>query len=64
MIDFRTYFPTDLGDQYRQMVDASYGGTFMSKSEDEAYDLFESLSENSINYTLLSSYEGLILHQK
>ena len=29
----------------------------MSKSEDEAYDLFEMLSENSINHVSLSSYE-------
>ena len=39
------------------MVDASCGGAFMSKSEDEAYDLFEMLSENSINHASLSSYE-------
>ena len=42
------------------MVDASCGGTFMSKSEDEAYDLFEMLSENSISHTSLSSYERMI----
>ena len=29
----------------------------MSRSEDEAYDLFEMLSENSINHASLSSYE-------
>jgi hypothetical protein len=29
------------------MVDASYGGTFMMKSEDEAWTLFENLSYNS-----------------
>ena len=39
------------------MVDASYGGAFMIKSEDEAYDLFKMLSENSINHASLSSYE-------
>ena len=32
----------------------------MSKSEDEAYDLFEKLSENSINHASLSSYERSI----
>ena len=32
----------------------------MSKSEDEAYDLFEMLSENSINHASLSSYERSI----
>ena len=57
-------FYKDLGDQYRQMVDTSCGGAFMSKSEDEVYTLFEILSENSINYTSLSSYERSIPHQK
>ena len=32
----------------------------MSKSEDEAYELFEMLSENSINHASLSSYERSI----
>ena len=32
----------------------------MSKSEDEAYDLFKMLSENSINHASLSSYERSI----
>ena len=36
----------------------------MNKSENEVYDLFESLSENSINYASLSSYEESIPHQK
>ena len=36
----------------------------MSKSEDEAYILFETLSENTINHASLSFYERLILHQK
>ena len=46
------------------MVDASCGGIFISKSEDEAYILFEILSENSINHASLSSYERLIPYQK
>ena len=50
-------FYEGLDDQVRQIVDASCGGAFMSKSEDEAYDLFEMLSENSINHASLSSYE-------
>ena len=53
-------FYEGLTEQYRQMVDASCGGAFMSKSEDEAYDLFEMLSENSINHASLSSYERSI----
>ena len=36
----------------------------MSKSEDEAYDLFEMLSENSISHTSLSSYERMIRQPK
>ncbi|GAV88396.1 hypothetical protein CFOL_v3_31819, partial [Cephalotus follicularis] len=36
--------------QNRQMVDASCGGTFMHKSEDEAWQLFESLIENSLHH--------------
>ncbi|MQL98863.1 hypothetical protein Taro_031576 [Colocasia esculenta] len=44
-------------DLSRQMVDASCGGAFMTKSEDEAYDLFKTLSENSINHASLHSYE-------
>ena len=36
----------------------------MSKSKDEAYTLFETLSENSINHASLSSYERSIPYQK
>ncbi|GAV73224.1 gag-asp_proteas domain-containing protein, partial [Cephalotus follicularis] len=36
--------------QNRQMVDASCGGIFMYKSEDEAWQLFEALSENSLQH--------------
>ena len=36
----------------------------MSKSEDEAYDLFEMLSENFISHTSLSSYERMIRQPK
>ena len=53
-------FYEGLTEQYRHMVDASCGGNFMSMSEDEAYDLFETLSENSINHASLSSYERAI----
>jgi hypothetical protein len=34
----------------RQMVDASCGETFMMKSKDEAWTLFENLSNNSIQH--------------
>ena len=53
-------FYEGLDDQVRQIIDASCGETFMSRSEDEAYDLFEMLSENSINHASLSSYERII----
>ena len=33
------------------MVDASYGGIFMLKNEHEAWQLFETLSENSLHHT-------------
>ncbi|GAV66130.1 LOW QUALITY PROTEIN: hypothetical protein CFOL_v3_09640, partial [Cephalotus follicularis] len=33
-----------------RMVDASCGGTFMHKSEDEAWQLFKALSENSLHH--------------
>jgi len=33
------------------MIDASCGGTFMMKSEDEAWILFENLTNNSIQHT-------------
>jgi hypothetical protein len=32
------------------MVDASCGGTFMMKSEDDAWTLFDNLSNNSIQH--------------
>ena len=36
------------------MVDASCGGTFMTKSEDEAWELFETLSYNSMHHASVS----------
>ena len=53
-------FYESLDDQVRQIVDVPCGGAFMSKSEDEAYNLFEMLSENSINHASLFSYERII----
>jgi len=34
----------------RQMVDGSCGGTFMMKSEDDTWTLFDNLSNNSIQH--------------
>ncbi|MQL75219.1 hypothetical protein Taro_007594 [Colocasia esculenta] len=50
-------FYEGLTESNRQIVDASCGGAFMTKSEDEAYNLFDTLSENSINHASLHSYE-------
>jgi hypothetical protein len=43
-------FYDGLTEPHRQMVDASCGGTFMLKSENEAWTLFENLGENSIQH--------------
>ena len=43
-------FYDGLSERYRQMVDASCGGTFMLKNEHEAWQLFETLSENSLHH--------------
>jgi hypothetical protein len=41
-------FYEGLTEPNRQMVDAFCRGTFMMKSEDDAWTLFENLSNNSI----------------
>jgi hypothetical protein len=43
-------FYDGLNEPHRQMVDASCGGTFMLKSENDAWTLFENLSENSLHH--------------
>jgi hypothetical protein len=43
-------FYDGLTEPHRQMVDASCGGTFMLKSEDDAWTLFENLGENSLHH--------------
>jgi hypothetical protein len=43
-------FYEGLTESNRQMVDAPCGGTFMIKSEDEGWILFENLSNNSIQH--------------
>jgi hypothetical protein len=43
-------FYEGLAEPHRQMVDASCGGTFMLKSEDDAWILFENLAENSLHH--------------
>jgi hypothetical protein len=39
---------------HRYMVDASCGGTFMTKSENKAWILFDNLSENSVQHASTS----------
>jgi hypothetical protein len=39
---------------HRQMVDASYGGTFMMKSGNEAWTLFENVRDNSVHHASTS----------
>lgn len=46
------------------MVDASCGGTFMLKSEEEAWQLFETLSENSLHRMSATTRESPMLTQK
>jgi hypothetical protein len=36
------------------MVDASYGGTFMMKSGNEAWTLFENVKDNSVHHASTS----------
>jgi hypothetical protein len=43
-------FYDDLTKPYRQIVNAFCGGTFMLKSEDEAWALFENLSSNFVHH--------------
>ena len=43
-------FYEGLKDSDRKMIDASCGGTFLFKSEDEAWNLFEVLGENSLHH--------------
>jgi len=44
-------FYDGLTEPNRQMVDTSCGGTFMLKSEDDVWILFENLSENSLHHS-------------
>jgi len=48
-------FYDGLTEPHRQMVDASCGGTFMLKSENEAWILFDNLSENSMQHASSTS---------
>ena len=43
-------FYCGLTEPHRQMVDSSCGGTFMSKNDAKAWQLFENLSDNSLHH--------------
>ena len=45
--EFTQIFYDGLGPQDRYVLDAASGGTFMSKYEDDAMDLIETVAENS-----------------
>jgi hypothetical protein len=45
-----------LNEQLRNYVDAACGGNFLNKDEDSAYDLFESMSENSLNQASMNTF--------
>ena len=45
-------------DQHKTLIDASCGGTFMKKTPDDAWDLLEDLSENSLHSATLYRTEG------
>ena len=44
--------------KHRQMVDASCGGTFMTENKDEAWEFFDTLSDNSIHHAYVSHLIG------
>ena len=54
-------FYDSLSESHRQMVDASCSGTFMTKNEDEAWDLFETLSDNSMHHASIACATPTIL---
>lgn len=47
-------------EQNKKLVDATCGGAFMSKDEDEMYQLYETLSENSTNRESFALYDHSI----
>ena len=51
------YFYLSLTPQYRSMIDATCGGSLMGKSDIEAWNFFETLSENSQQWGPISSVD-------
>jgi len=48
------YFYVSLSEPHCQMVDASCGGTFMTKNEDVAWELFNTMSDNFMHHASIS----------
>jgi hypothetical protein len=46
------------------MVDASFGGMFMLKTEDDMWTLFENLAENSLHHSSSSRRAPISKNQK
>lgn len=49
-------FYDGLFDQYKQIVDATCGGAYMIKGEDEIYQFYEVIGENFINHASFFIY--------
>jgi len=47
-------FTIGLSEPHRQMVDPSCSSKFMTKNEDEAYEHFDTLSDNSMYHAYLT----------
>ncbi|XP_059463451.1 uncharacterized protein LOC132192202 [Corylus avellana] len=54
------YFYDGLTEPHQQMVDASCGGTIMMKTENEAWTLFETLSENYVQHASISKMKQIL----
>ena len=52
-------FYEGIDERQRHLVDASCGGTFMMKNEGEAWELIETLSENSLQHAQSSRVHTL-----
>jgi len=57
-------FYDGLTEPHRQMVDASFGGMFMLKTEDDMWTLFENLAENSLHHSSSSRRAPISKNQK
>jgi len=61
------YFYDSLSELHRQMVGALCGDTFMTKNEDEEWELFNTLSDNFMHHAWVSRSDRVIptiIHKK